>query len=174
MSAVYALLLGVAAPSASTPPIELYQVPAYKTDRSWSFFRNELTCSAARAQASDNRILIMAYDAKAKAFTVGFSRLAGEPTELDNEHVFDLRVTRHGGVVDDGWEGISFFGMAMPDGSTLWTSQTMEDVALHDFSDFESIIFIDHGKTAGRFEASGNQAAVREMVSCAKQLVAKP
>ena len=149
-------------------PSGLESAPPYKVDGVWSFFVNQGHCSAGIVQPSNDAIMIMAFDAGENAFTVGFTErrksIAAEP-----ERLMGIRLHRPGGVLDDGWEDIAFSGVDWPGDQIMWVSQPLSDPALHDFSDFESLVFIDHGRTAGTFRGKNNQVAVRELRRCAKE-----
>lgn len=157
---------------APVPP-GLAATQRYKVDGVWSYFINNGTCSAGMVQPSNSAMLVIAFDAAKNDFTVGFTE-PGKSAIPDNERAMGIRLHRAGGVLDDGWEDIAFMGFDWSASETMWVSQPMPDPAMHDFSDFESLVFIDHGRTAGTFRGMGNQAAVRELRRCAKQQKARP
>ena len=119
-------------------------------------------------QLSDGALLMMAFDAGKKAFTVSFTE---QPKVAlpDGERDMGIRLHRSSGALDEGWEDVWFTPLKWTDNAVLWVSQPMEETALHDFNDFNSVVFIDHGRTAGLFKSKGNQAAVRELKRCAKE-----
>ena len=161
-----AIALAVSLTAAPVPGLDATE--PYKVDSPWSFYVNGGTCSAGMIQASNNSTLIIAYDARENAFTVGFTeRKVGAAAESNRQ--MGIRLQRAGGVLDDGWEDIGFVGFDWTADQMMWLSQPMPDPAMHDFSDFESLVFIDHGRTAGAFRARNNQTAVRELRRCAKE-----
>ena len=156
----------------ATVPSGLAATQPYKVDGAWSYFINDGTCSAGMVQAANGAMLVIAFDAAKNDFTAGFTE-PGKSVTPDGERAMGIRLHRAGGVLDDGWEDIAFMGFEWSASETMWVSQPMPDPAMHDFSDFESLVFIDHGRTAGTFRGKGNQAAVRELRRCAKQQKAK-
>ena len=167
-----AVAIALAASLTAAPLPGLGATEPYKIDSPWSFYVNGGTCSAGMMQASNASILSIAFDARENAFTVGFTeRKTGAVAEVSRQ--MGIRLTRAGGVLDDGWEDIAFVGFDWTADQMLWVSQPMPDPAMHDFSDFESLVFIDHGRTVGAFRGRNNQAAVRELRRCAKEQKAK-
>ena len=118
-------------------------------------------------QPSNDAILMLMFDAGENAFTVGFTEQKKSTAPAANR-LMGIRLHRADGVLDDGWEDIEFTGFDWPVDQIMWISQPMPDPAMHDFSDFVSLVFIDHGRAAGTFRGKGNQAAVRELRRCAK------
>ena len=153
-------------------PSGLQATNPYKIDGNWSYFVNEGTCSAGMGQPSNDAILVMAFDADKNAFTVAFTEHKRAVTP-ESERLMGIRLHRAGGVLDDGWEDIGFIDFDWSADQLMWVSQPMPDPAMHDFSDFESLVFIDHGRTAGAFRGKNNQVAVRELRRCAKEQKSK-
>ncbi|MEP7316974.1 MAG: hypothetical protein ABI667_09780 [Sphingomicrobium sp.] len=162
----------LAALAQASVPLGLEATPPYKNDGSWSYFINDGLCSAGMAQPSNQSMLVFAFDADKNAFTVAFTETK-RPATPAAERMMGIRLHRAGGVLDDGWEDISFTGLDWSADQLMWVSQPMPDPAMHDFSDFESMVFIDHGRTAGTFRGKNNRAAVRELRRCAMEQKAK-
>ena len=168
IAAVVGLL--VAASDVAPPPPEI--VPPYKTEKSWLFYRNEANgnCTAGAVQPSGDEILMMAYDAEQKVFSITFSKNRATGLKDGDERTMDIRLHRPNGVLDDGWEGVRFAVFMAPDGRALFTSEMMDLPAARDFGEMESVVFIDRGKTAGSFRMRDPKFAVKEMIACAERV----
>ena len=160
---------------ATSTPVAPELVPPYMTEKSWTFFRNDTNgnCTAGAAQPSGNEVLMMAYDAEEKAFSISFtsSRMTG--LKDGDERMMDIRLHRPNGVLDDGWEGVRFAVFNAPNGHVLFVSELMDIPAARDFGEMESVVFIDHGNTAGSFRMRDPKFAVREMIRCAQDVRTK-
>ena len=164
--------LGLAlAPEASASPVV---VPPYKVDKHWSYFRNQDNCSAAAIQPSNNAILLMAYDDREKAFSITFSTDRTSAMNEGDQRVFDLRLHRPAGVLDDGWEGVTFTVSTMIGSYAMMTSQWLDIPASRDFAEMNAVDFIAHGRSAGYFRMRNPNLAVKEMIRCARAISRKP
>ena len=155
------------------PPVPPEIIPPYKTEKSWTYFRNGGNCTAAAAQPSGSEILVMAYDAAEKAFSISFTNRRASALKDGDQRTMDIRLHRPSGVLDDGWEGVSFEVIRLPDGSAMFVSQPMDIPAARDFGEMEAVVFIDRGKTAGSFHMRNPKAAVKEMIRCAREQAGK-
>lgn len=153
-------------------PSGLEATNPYKVEGAWSYFINDNLCTAGMVQLSDNAVLMMAFDASKKSFLVSFTEKR-KAAIADSQREMGIRLHRTSGALDEGWEDVWFTPLSWTEDSLLWVSQPMEEVALHDFNDYDTLVFIDHGRTAGMFRGKGNQAAVRELRRCAKEQKAK-
>ena len=151
----------------SAAPTAVEVIPPYKTEKAWTFFRNQGNCTAGAAQPAGSEILMMAYDAERKAFSISFTNSRATDLKDGDQRTMDIRLHRPGGVLDDGWEGVGFAVFIMPDGRAMFVSQLMDIPAVRDFGEMEAVVFIDRGKTAGSFHMRDPKFAVKELIRCA-------
>jgi len=153
-------------------PASLAITRPYKVEGAWSYFINDGMCTAGMIRPADKAALMMGFDATKKAFTVSFTEKR-KTAMADDGRMMGIRLHRTSGALDEGWEDVWFGALSWEKDSVLWVSQPMEEVAMHDFNDFDTVVFIDHGRAAGTFRSKGNQAAVRELRRCAMEQKAK-
>ena len=156
----------------ASPDLSLV-IPPYKIEKSWAYFRNEGNCTAAAAQPSGTEILIMAYDAEEKSFSISFTSQRAFKLNDGDQRMMDIRIHRPGGVLDDGWEDVNFAVVRLPDEKAMFVSQPMDIPAARDFGEMEAVVFIDGGNTAGSFRMRDPKAAVKEMIRCAREQASK-
>ena len=167
-----AALVGLLVAASDVAPTAPIVVPPYKTEKSWTFFRNDANgnCTAGATQPSGSEVLMMAYDAEQKAFSISFSSSRTAGLKDGDQRTMDIRLHRPNGVIDDGWEGVQFAAFNAPDGHVMFISELMDIPAVRDFGEMESVVFIDRGKTAGKFRMRDPSFAVREMICCAQDV----
>ena len=164
--ALIASLLASALAVPAPPSLDISK--PYKVDGAWSFFVNDKMCMAGIIRPADNAVLIMGFDATKKIFTVSFTEKSATRLAEDG-HMMGIRFHRTSGALDEGWEDVWFTALEWDGDSIIWVSQPMDETAMHDFNDFTTLVFIDHGRSAGTFRSKNNQAAVRELSRCARE-----
>lgn len=162
IAALLAMLVSI-----ETPPSLDISKP-YKVEGAWAYFAYDQMCTAGMIRPADNAALMMGFDATKRAFTVSFTEKR-KTAPSDDGRMMGIRLHRTSGALDEGWEDVWFTALTWDEDSVLWVSQPMEETAMHDFNDFDTVVFIEHGRTAGTFRSKGNQAAVRELRRCAKE-----
>lgn len=152
-------------------PTDVSTIPgAYKSDGNWAYFRNEDHCTASAQQLGGDQILSLLLFDDRSSLALAFTRPAAPDLKSGDQRRLDIRFHRSQGVLDEGWEDVTFTVLDFAAGMSLMVGQPMAYPGWKDVSEMQEVEFIDRGRKAGQFRMRQPKRAIAELKDCIKTI----